>query len=411
MSIVYGLLCFICLIIISFTTYDIKYLSLVDEDFINSLPKSKNCKLDNKTLYENKILFLELINLFGLSLGLMMAFVLGREIELAHNIDLAFSLEYILVIVYGILVIFFAYFLPRALARRHDKYEDITLKGKIYLSVYPLYLVSRGVKRSLKKQSEEEEKIDEDVLHEMVDSFEEEGVIEEDEAEMVRGAIDLHNIEAHEVMTPRVDVFAIDVKEDITALFKNEDLFIHSRIPVYEETIDHIIGVVSLKDLCRAYLSKEKIDLHSLCYQPLFIPSNIIITDLLDEFRNSKTHIAVVLDEFGGTKGIVTMEDILEEIVGDIYDEMDEVEEEVIEKSNGDMIVDGSMNVDDFFQEIGFEEEYRTDFLTVSGFIQELLGRFPKKGDIINFHNYQFKVLSLDGFVIDKLEVKIIIEE
>ena len=408
---IYLLLCLVCLLVVSFSSYELKYLALVDESFIEELKLEYKGKLTNKELYENKVIFLEFINVFALSLGLVFSFVLGREIEFVCKLYWSFSVEFVVAIIYGVLLVFISYYLPRAIARRQEIYEDVKLDKKIYLLAYPLYLISRGVKKSLNKKSQEEEKIDEDVLNEMVDSFEEEGVIEEDEANMVRGAIELHNIEAHEIMTPRVDVFAINDEEDIHDLLKNEEIFTHSRIPVYHGTIDHIVGVLPLKSLYRYLLKGETADIMSLCYKPLFVSSSLLITDLLDEFRSTKTHIAVVIDEYGGTKGIVTMEDILEEIVGDIFDETDEIEEEVYEKSNGVYVIDGSMNVDDFFQEIEYEGEYETGFLTVSGFVQELIGRFPKKGDVITFQNYQFKVLSIDGFVVDKLEVKKITDE
>lgn len=405
MIIMYSLLIFVCFLLTAFTSYEIKYLSLADEDFIHNLKIERNKinkNLSNEDLYNLKLMCLELFNLFTLTLGIVIviALVFESTLEDKHLFIVIFE------IIYASLLVLFSYFLPRALARRNKTFEDVHLNRKYIILIYPLYLLSKIISKPFIKQSLKEEKIDEDVLNEMVDSFEEEGVLEEDEAEMVRGAIDLHNIEAHEIMTPRVDVFAIDVEESVVDILKKPDLFTHSRIPVYEETIDHIVGVLTLKALYRSLLKGEETNIRDLCYKPLFVSSNLIVTDLLNEFRESKTHIAVVIDEYGGTKGIVTMEDILEEIVGDIFDETDEIEEEVYEKGEGIYIVDGSMNIDDFFNEIEYKEEYEGDFLTVSGFIQELLGRFPKKGDTLNFNNYTFKVLSVDGFVVDKLEVK-----
>jgi CBS domain containing-hemolysin-like protein len=188
---------------------------------------------------------------------------------------------------------------------------------------------------------------------------------------------------------------------------KKEEIFIHSRIPVYEDTIDNIIGILPVKSLAKKLLKKEKIDIRSMIYKPLRIPRNHQVMDLLNEFKESKIHIAVVIDEYGGTDGIVTMEDVLEEIVGDIFDENDIVEEEVEDIGNGVYIVDGAMNLDDFFELIEFDnEDIETSYSTIGGFCQELLDRFALKGDVMNFEHYRFTVLEADEFTIETLKVE-----
>ena len=240
----------------------------------------------------------------------------------------------------------------------------------------------------------------------MADSLEEEGILEENEAELLRSAIDLNDIEAYEIMTPRVDVFAIDLDDDINEIIKDTEIFKHSRIPVYKETIDNIVGILPIKALAKELLKgKVNINLLSLCYKPLVIPRNHQILDLLKEFKENRVHIAVVIDEYGGTEGIVTMEDILEEIVGDIFDEDDEIEEEYIEKGHGVYIVDGTMNIDDFFELIEYDEEVETSYTTVGGFCQDILDRFAKTGDEFDFAHYHFKVLSADEFTVERLKV------
>jgi CBS domain containing-hemolysin-like protein len=233
--------------------------------------------------------------------------------------------------------------------------------------------------------------------------------LEENEAELLRGAIDLNDIEAFEIMTPRVDVYAIDVEDDVYELLKDEheELFKHSRIPVYEDTIDNIIGILPIKALAKKMLNKEEIDIRSLIYKPLTIPRSHQVLDLLNEFKETKIHIAVVIDEYGGTDGIITMEDILEEIIGDIFDENDDIEEEVEDIGNGVYIVDGSMNLDDFFEYIEYSgEEVETSYSTIGGFCQELLDRFAVKGDVINFDHYRLTVLEADEFTVEELKVE-----
>ena len=321
--------------------------------------------------------------------------------------------ELLLTMGFTIFLIIFCEFIPKAIGRRFtysfSKLFVVPVNILKYLPtiiiVWPISKLFKIIGKPFEKRSIEEDKIDEDVLTEMVDQIEEEGMLEEDEAELVRSAIDLSDIQAYEIMTPRVDVFAINVEDSIEEIMKEEELFIHSRIPVYEDTIDNIIGILPLKSLLKANLSSEEVNIRSLLYKPVFIPRNHQVLDLLSEFKHSKIHIAIVVDEYGGTEGIVTMEDILEEIVGEIFDETDEIEELYVDKEDGTYIVDGSMNLDDFFELIEFEDEFETDYTTVSGLCQEILDRFAKKGDKFTFNDYECEVLEADDFTVDKLKV------
>ena len=315
---------------------------------------------------------------------------------------------------FTVFIIIFCEFIPKAFAKRFNyplalafAYPVIFFKYLFFILVWPIAKLFKLFGKLFAKKSKEEDVIDEDVLTEMADSLEEEGILEENEAEILRSAIDLNDIEAFEIMTPRVDVFAIDLEDDINKLIKDKEIFKHSRIPVYEETIDNIIGILPIKSLAKKLLAGEKVtDIKSMCYKPLVVPRNHQILDVLKEFKERKIHIAVVIDEYGGTEGILTMEDILEEIVGDIFDEDDEIEEEYIEKGHGVYIVDGTMNLDDFFELIDYKEEVETDYTTVGGFCQDILDRFAKKGDEFDFARFHFKVLQADEFTVERLKVE-----
>ena len=331
-------------------------------------------------------------------------------LALANNQEIGATIA---TICFTAFIIVFCEFIPKAFAKRFNyslailfAYPVIFFKYLFFVLVWPIAKLFKLFGKLFAKKSKEEDKIDEDVLTEMVDAIEEEGILEENEADLVRSAIDLNDIEAFEIMTPRVDVFAIDAEDDINELLKDKDFFKYSRIPVYKETIDNIVGVLPIKVLAKKLLAGEKVnDILSMCYKPLVVPRNHQILDVLQEFKKSKIHIAVVIDEYGGTEGILTMEDILEEIVGDIFDESDEIEEEYIEKGHGIYIVDGTMNLDDFFDLIGYEEEVETDYTTVGGFCQDILDRFAKKGDQFDFAHYHFKVLEADEFTVERLKV------
>ena len=409
----YWLIVVICaLFSMFFSAADMVY-GMVDKDRLSREKgkKEKRAKLARKIAddYELSISAIllgnNIVNVAAASIVTLIAIALSNgNQEFAETIG---------TIILTIFIIIFCEFIPKAFAKRFNyslsllfAYPVTFFKYFFFIIVWPIAKVFKLFGRLFAKKSKEEDQIDEDVLTEMADSLEEEGILEENEAELLRSAIDLNDIEAFEIMTPRVDVFAIEKGEDINELIKDKDFFNYSRVPVYDETIDNIIGILPIKALAKKILAGDKdIDILSLCYKPLIVPRNHQILDVLKEFKEKKVHVAVVIDEYGGTEGIITMEDILEEIVGDIFDEFDEIEEEYVDKGNGTYIVDGTMNIDDFFELIGYEEEVETDYTTVGGFCQDILDRFAKKGDEFDFAHYHFIVLEADEFTVEKLKV------
>ena len=398
-----------------FSSADMVY-GVVDQDKLRklALDGNKKAKIALKIAEDynwsiSTILFgNNIVNIFASSIAALIGIYLSEVYLIPGELIMTISLT--------VAIIIFAEFIPKAFAKRFNfslallfAYPIEILKYVFFVIVFPISKLFNQIGKLFNKKSKEEDILDEDVLNEMVDAIEEEGILEENEAEILRGAIDLSDIEAYEIMTPRVDVFAIDVEEDIHQLLKehHHDLFVHSRIPVYEDTIDNIIGILQIKELAKKLLKNEPINLKELIYKPLMIPRSHQVIDLLNEFKQTKIHIAVVIDEYGGTDGIITMEDILEEIVGDIFDENDDIEEEVEDIGHGMYIVDGSMNIDDFLDLIEYEgEEIETSYSTIGGYCQELLDRFAKKGDVITFSHYKLSVLEADEFTIETLKVE-----
>ena len=240
--------------------------------------------------------------------------------------------------------------------------------------------------------------IAEDDLHEMVDDIENQGSVDEEKASMLHETIKYTRTEAKEVMTPRVDIIAIDKNDDIEEIIKEGKIFRHSRIPVYENTIDNIIGFITVKSLMAKYLNQEEIVLDELLIEPLRFPQSKEINDIMRIFKKKKRHFAIIMDEYGGVDGILTMEDILEEIVGEIWDERDRPNDPIVERKDHSYIIDGTVTVEDFCDlfEISFED-VNTDYLTVAGFIVELLGdHFAKVNDILTFEGVQIKVIAID---------------
>lgn len=302
-------------------------------------------------------------------------------------------------------------FMPKAIAKRFNYSLALNFAYPVAFFSYLFFIVTFPISKlfnlvsKLFKKRNKRPAISEEVLDEMVDEIVENGEIQADEAEMVRGAIDLIDIQAFEIMTPRVNVFAIDIEDDINELIKQGEILEYARVPVYKDTIDNIIGILPIKQLSRKLLSNEKIDIESLLYSPIVIPRNYQVLDLLEDFKKKKIHIAVVKDEYGGSEGIITMEDILEEIVGDIFDETDEIELEVVRENKRTLIVDGMMNIDDFFELIDYKGEFETDYSTVGGFCQEFVDGFVKKGDKFKFSHYSFEIIEASKYTADKIKV------
>ena len=230
--------------------------------------------------------------------------------------------------------------------------------------------------------SSESDAITEGELITMVSEAENDGELTDRESQLIRSAIEFDDVEVEEILTPRVDVIAVEDDlplEEVAQTFAESG---YSRLPVYHGTIDNIIGVVHEKD-CFAALQKhdKNVKLEDLVGPTLYTTSVTQISALLRTLRESKHHMAVVVDEYGGTAGIITLEDILEELVGEIWDEHDDVVEDVRQQSDGSWLISGSASVDDTAEELGIKEDDDIDAVAIGGLVQEKLSRLPKVGD------------------------------
>lgn len=244
-------------------------------------------------------------------------------------------------------------------------------------------------------------------LVEILEDIEEEGVFSEDESELIRSAIEFTDTLAKDILVPRVDVVAIDIDEPFEL---TDDICKHTRIPVYEESIDNIIGVVTTKQLMKTIASGEDVDIRSMMYEPIFVHMTRTISSIIEEFRANHQQLAVVLDEYGGTMGILTFEDITEEIVGEIFDERDSVEIDVSNVGDSVYEVDGGMNIYDMFDEIEFDEpsDFESEYVTVSGWATEMLDKFPSVGDEFTYENLKITVIETEGKRVETLRVEVL---
>ena len=263
------------------------------------------------------------------------------------------------------------------------------------------------------KKNEEEEDTSGEELINMIEAVEEEGYIDDETKELVTSAIELKDTIAEEIMKPRVDVASFDINDDVNELLKDENIFTYSRLLVYEDNIDNIIGILNTKKLILAVLNGKKYNIRSMLQKPILVHKTKSLTSLLKLFKDTGTHIAIVVDEFGGTLGIITLEDILEEIVGDIWDEMDTIEEPITETKEDDFLVDGDMNLDDMFEMVEFDKGgYECAYSTVAGWCTEILDDFPKVGQEFDFDNENMvlhvKILKVQGVRVE--QIRIIVE-
>ncbi len=255
---------------------------------------------------------------------------------------------------------------------------------------------------SLFVKSDEENKMSQDELLMFVEEVQQEGSIDEEEGELLRNAIEFGERTAEDVLTHRVDIEAVPIETDKMEVAKMFTQTRFSRLPVYEENIDNIIGVIHQKDLYEDGKITDK-PLKEIISEPAFIQRSGKIDDLLKQLQISKAHMAVVLDEYGGTYGIVTMEDILEELVGDIWDEHDEVVEDFKELDTDTYLVDGAVAVEDFCDFFGVELE--TESVSLGGWIMEQMDEIPEQGDTFTYEQLRFEIAELEVHRIVKVKV------
>jgi CBS domain containing-hemolysin-like protein len=228
--------------------------------------------------------------------------------------------------------------------------------------------------------------------------------LEEDQQEMIRGVVELSDTTAKEVMVPRTDAVFLSAnasKEELLARITESK---HSRFPVYQDTIDQVIGILHVKDVLKALVRVDPFDITALLRKPFFVPVSKHIDDLLRELRHRKVHIAVVVDEYGGVSGIVCMEDIIEEIVGDIQDEFDHETEDVIELGEGMWLCDARINLQDLAEKTQLRLPVE-DFDTLGGFVFDLFGKIPVKNEKIEYKENDFIIQEMDGHKINSVKI------
>ena len=346
-----------------------------------------------------------LANIAGSSLGsVFLILLLGQE--------KGGNYAWVSTVVMTMLVIIFGETVPKITAKKNANMFALRYAWPVRILMIILFPVVKvvvglihlvtGRLKGTRTDDSPEEAVEE--LQNMIETAEDEDVLDEDQSELVRSAIDFSEISAYECMTARVDILAIDIEDDWNEILHTVENSPYSRLPVYEGSIDNIIGILYLNHFLKALTENDKPDIRSHLMPPVFVYKTAKLPGVLAKLRAARQHLAVVSDEYGGVLGVVSMEDVLEEIVGDIWDETDTVEPDVVKKSEDEFEVDGDLPISDFLELVNIrEDDFEAESETVGGWTTEMLGDFAKPGDSFEYENLQIKVLSTDGRRVERI--------
>lgn len=303
-----------------------------------------------------------------------------------------------------ILLLIFGEISPKSIAK--EKSEDFCLITAPLLSIIikvmmPLNFIFglwKFVLSKLIKPSDDDNTTEEEVIA-VIDSAAQDGEIDKDERVMLHNVIEFNDIEVRDIMTPRLDIVGVDKNSSVDVI---RDTFIntgYSRLPIYDGDLDNIKGVVNLKDF-----NKNK-NIEEIIRPVIFVPEHKLISNMLRELQDNKRHIAIIVDEFGAVIGMVTLEDIVEEIVGDIWDEHEEVIGDIEKINDYEYRIRGSANIEEVFDSLNIENEEEVSVTTIGGWVMQLLDKIPKVGDKIRYNNLMISVLKMDDNKVDTLKV------
>lgn len=321
-------------------------------------------------------------------------------------------------IIMTLVLLIFAEVTPKTYAAYHSE-------GVSYFVARPLALLmvvlkplvvfitffSNGILKALGIKKKKGDVFSEDELKTMILLGEEEGILGSKKKEMLHGVLELRDISVKDVMVPRTEIFAINVEDSLDDITKEIIATSHSRIPVYKGDIEKIEGVLMVNDFLKAIASGKKFKLESVISEPYFIPESKKIQEQLADFQKKRTHLSIILDEFGGIEGLVTMEDLLEEIVGEIWDESDSRVKQVVRHKDGSITVEGKMTIRDLGKELEVELPDEDDFNTVAGLLLDGLGTIPGVGESFEYMEFRFTATKVEGQAVKKVKVEKLYQE
>jgi gliding motility-associated protein GldE len=349
-------------------------------------------------------------NFLHISIVILFSFSLDEVFSTIASPILKFIVEVILV---TFLILLFGEVLPKIYASRNNvKFASFIIYPLLFLDkvLSPISLPMRAFTIFIQeKLGKQKTNFSVDQLSQALELTSTEDTTHE-EQKLLEGIVSFGNTDTKQVMSPRIDVFGLEIEETFAEIFPKIIEKGYSRIPVYEDNIDHIVGVLFVKDLI-PHINKKEFDWKTLLREPFFVPENKKLDDLLKDFQSMKSHLAIVVDEYGGTSGLVSLEDVIEEIVGDISDEFDDENINYSQIDDKNYLFEGKINLKDFYRIIDVDEDLfeirKGEAETLAGFILEILGNFPKKGQKIQFENCLFTIEVVDKKRVKQIKVTI----
>ncbi|MBQ9375689.1 MAG: HlyC/CorC family transporter [Ruminococcus sp.] len=316
-------------------------------------------------------------------------------------------------LVMTVLVLIFGEIIPKTLAKENSESFSVFMAPALWAAMFiltPITAVFMGVSRLATKifgNKDNQPSITEEELKYIIEEIEDEGVLEEQESDLVRSALEFDEINVSEIQVPRVDIVGIEQNTPIDEVRK---IFLesgYSRLPVYDKTIDNIVGILHKADFYELYLNKKS-DIMPILKKPVFVSENMRISEVLREIKKSKVHMAVVVDQYGDTDGICTLEDIIEELVGEIYDESDKEDRSFVKTGENSYEISPNLSVSDFLDRLDLPEDtIVTEMTSMGGWIVDILGRIPQQNEVVTYDMFEFSVIMEDEQKIDKLIIKI----
>lgn len=325
-------------------------------------------------------------------------------------------------LVMTLVVLIFGEILPKVLAKQLAETFCVLTAIPVYcfsMILKPITILIMGFVNLCSKLWEgnksDSDSVSEDDFENIIDIVEDEGVLDEEQCDLLQNALDFDEVLAYEVITPRVDMDAIDIRDPYEVNVRKIEETSYSRLPVFEDTPDNIIGILHVNHFYKRFALKEKVNIREMLLEAVTVYKTMPLPDVLEKMKEKKAHMVIVLDEYGGTMGILTMEDVLEQLVGEIFDENDEIEREFVCIDDTHFEADGDMRVYDFFDEfdidIDDEESLEGDTATIGGWVVSMLDGEAEEGDSFTFENLRITVLSADGIRIEKISVEKLFEE
>jgi putative hemolysin len=318
------------------------------------------------------------------------------------------------VIVLSLVAILFGLFVPRSIAARHAQAVVLLLVWPLELVTWVtrplvtlLFYLTQGITRPFGAGPQARTQVTEEEIRALVETGQAQGVLEPKEREMISSIFELGEKEVREVMSPRTDIVALDITTPTTEVLEQITRVGHSRIPVYQGSADEVVGILYVKDVFRRLARGERdLDLRAVLRPAHFVPETKKIDELLREMQKDKLHLAIVVDEYGGTAGLVTIEDLVEEIVGEIRDEYEVEQEMVLPVSENEAVMDARVPFEDVRETFELDLEPTEDYDTLGGFITNQLGRFPRSGESVEVAGMRFTVESVEGRRIRRVRVQ-----